>query len=749
MVGGSAEQVCAGSGTLRVPVILTFLPQLWCYSGRPKRAEFRPNLGLGRGSSGERREAGRPKGSTGERPRPRTGGGRSCPDWELDRGNRFFAQPRNPLFQPLSHEPMRIICIATLAVVLACAGAPGPAIAQPANIGPAITQPANDAPHIEWEVKNRFRLFRNERDFQRHVAAHRADGVLAAEMRLARDSDGQGWAKDMVGNLCIDATGRVPEFCVRDGTREDYLAPTAHHIGVVLANAPPDATCAWTFENPEDPPQQISVNCEEEVKLFVRYGRTTTVGVDIMVQGAPLQHATAEIAVRDLLITGLGDSIASGEGNPDRAVSLSDDGFCFRRFLGAVRSEYFRPGRAGYRGDKSCESGPDLPQGETDWARHGARWLNAPCHRSLYSYQTRVALALAVEEPHVAVTFIPLGCTGATINAGLFNPQRTRECPSSTDGSSCSGTVPGELGQLRDLLTLARRHNANRNLDLMLLTVGANDIKFAGLVANIIIKAGTERALFGRGGLITSVEDAQRTLDSELPSDFAKLRAALKPLVGENLQRVVYVSYGHPGLQADGSACPGGRDGFDVHPAFAVDAQRMRETSEFVSERFLPRLKALARCESGVLCDNPALDSMTFVDGHQQAFVEHGFCARSNEDPIFDRECFQPGGNSFTDNAAEAATHPLTCEHEPAEFRPYAHRARWIRTANDSYFSAMTYPQGLPSALQPSDIHDATWGATSAVYGGAIHPTAEGHAAMADAVLPAVRSVLGLSGASQ
>jgi hypothetical protein len=30
------------------------------------------------------------------------------------------------------------------------------------------------------------------------------------------------------------------------------------------------------------------------------------------------------------------------------------------------------------------------------------------------------------------------------------------------------------------------------------------------------------------------------------------------------------------------------------------------------------------------------------------------------------------------------------------------------------------------------------------VYGGAIHPTAEGHAAMADAALPAVCAVLGL-----
>src|SRR5579884_3986244 len=48
--------------------------------------------------------------------------------------------------------------------------------------------------HIVWEVKNRFRLFRNEADFLRQEAASRGDGVLAAEDRLERDSAGLGWA---------------------------------------------------------------------------------------------------------------------------------------------------------------------------------------------------------------------------------------------------------------------------------------------------------------------------------------------------------------------------------------------------------------------------------------------------------------------------------------------------------------------------------------------------------------------------
>ena len=84
-----------------------------------------------------------------------------------------------------------------------------------------------------------------------------------------------------------------------------------------------------------------------------------------------------------------------------------------------------------------------------------------------------------------------------------------------------------------------------------------------------------------------------------------------------------------------------------------------------------------------------------------------------------------------------------------SEFRPYAPRARWVRTANDSYLTAMTYPEGLPSLLQPRDLHDAIWGIFASVYGGAVHPTAEGHAAMADAALPAAREVLGLPSASK
>ena len=84
---------------------------------------------------------------------------------------------------------------------------------------------------IDWEVKNRFRLFRSEADFQRQVAAYRNDGVLGAEERLARASDGRGWARDTVERLCVDRAGTLMEVCDRDGTREVFLAPRDHAIG--------------------------------------------------------------------------------------------------------------------------------------------------------------------------------------------------------------------------------------------------------------------------------------------------------------------------------------------------------------------------------------------------------------------------------------------------------------------------------------------------------------------------------------
>jgi lysophospholipase L1-like esterase len=609
-------------------------------------------------------------------------------------------------------------------------------VAAPAQAGP-------DSPlQISWEVRNRFRLFREERDFQLHVESARERSILASEQALELQSDGRGWARNMVSRLCIDPLGRVTEPCTRDNVKESYLTPVDHPITVRLTGAVPvGATCAWSFDD-GDGPQQSTFDCAEPVNLRARYGRTTVATVDVSSGPEAPQRISTEIAVRDIFIAGLGDSIASGEGNPDRAIALSDEGFCFRSYLGTAGAQYYRPSRAGYKGGRACES----PETLQVWQRHSALWFNSACHRSLYSYQTRTALALAVRYQHIAVTYLPLACTGATIPDGLFGPQRARECPPAVPISSCQGTVNAQLVELRAAMAAAKRRQPDRKLDLILLSIGANDINFSGLVADVIVDTPTERVLFKRTGVIGSVDDSRAALARDLPQSFGKLREALKPLVGGDLSHVVYVSYANPTL-AGGAPCSGGRAGFDIHPSFNAEPQRLANVSNYVQSEFLPQLKALATCQSGILCRDPAADRMTFVNSHQAAFADHGFCARAASDPEFDRECFSPKGESFDPDIVTAANQPMLCGRSASEYRAYLPRARWVRDANDSYFAAMTYPQGLPSSSQPADIHDATWGILSAVYGGAVHPSAEGHAAMADAALPAVASVLQLDAA--
>ena len=126
--------------------------------------------------------------------------------------------------------------------------------------------------------------------------------------------------------------------------------------------------------------------------------------VDIILLDGTALRLMSEIQVRDLLIAGMGDRSAAGEGNPDRAVRLSDEGFCFKRFEGG---EYYRPGRrASAATDRAIPLLAMMPASATGRGKR-ARWMSGPCHRSLYSYQMRTALALAIDNHTSRLRFFP------------------------------------------------------------------------------------------------------------------------------------------------------------------------------------------------------------------------------------------------------------------------------------------------------------------------------------------------------
>src|SRR5262249_16606003 len=287
--------------------------------------------------------------------------------------------------------------------------------------------------------------------------AMRERSVLASEQSLELQSEGRGWARNIVNRLCIDLNGRVSEPCTRDNVKESYLTPVDHAIVVRLTVAVPvGATCAWSFDD-GDGRQQSTFDGAEPVNLRVRYGRQTVAAVEVSSGEVTPQKISTEIGVRDILIAGLGDSIASGEGNPDRPVALSDEGFCFRYYLGSAAAQYYRPSRAGYKGGRACEA----PDSLHNLQPHPPPSFNPACHRWVVSSQPRAALAIAVRYPHIAVTFLPLACTGATIADGLFGGQRARECPPSRSTSTCAA-VSGQLAELRDALAAARRRQPDR-----------------------------------------------------------------------------------------------------------------------------------------------------------------------------------------------------------------------------------------------------------------------------------------------
>ncbi|MFX4986627.1 hypothetical protein ABTB95_19590, partial [Acinetobacter baumannii] len=82
-----------------------------------------------------------------------------------------------------------------------------------------------------------------------------------------------------------------------------------------------------------------------------------------------------------------------------------------------------------------------------------------------------------------------------------FGSQRFRECAPSKASATCQGTVNSQIAELREALTAAKRRQPERTLDLVLLSIGANDIYFSGLVADVIVDYPTERVLFKRSGV--------------------------------------------------------------------------------------------------------------------------------------------------------------------------------------------------------------------------------------------------------
>jgi lysophospholipase L1-like esterase len=272
-----------------------------------------------------------------------------------------------------------------------------------------------------------------------------------------------------------------------------------------------------------------------------------------------------------------------------------------------------------------------------------------------------------------------------------------------------------------------------RPIDLVLMSVGGNDVGFGALVAYSITESASDLApIVGLVGQeLRFGPGVARAYLNVLDRRLKAVREALHDGFGVMPGRVVQNTYEPIQYDETGQLC--GRQpalGMDVHPKLRLSRERLSEVSAFFND-FVGRLECTAStsrrkdCPAGLATGSGT--GFHFVTDHVAHFAKRGICARDPRNAIMD------GVNMGMPRRANAIGDfkPYT----PAYALPYGAQWRLFRTPNDAFLAANTHREGI----SPFDILQPAY---AALYSGAVHPTAEGHAIVADAVVARARGVV-------
>lgn len=626
--------------------------------------------------------------------------------------------------------------------------------------------------HIEWQLENPFRLFRKPEHTQLHreifeglSVLERQSPILAAERKLAKRFGGRGWADEMFNDTCYNQNTDKYDAC------PDYVLPKRHRIVASVTKTEgfwdlfvPDeggGVCDWQLTGAQGAViASKSAPCEQQVKFDIPY--PTGGRLSVARSGSPAAKPL-DIRIRDMLILGMGDSFGAGEGNPDHPVILSDS----RSFdygvvdIAATSTKVKLDGYPARKGDWQALNGPEF-------RKERARWWDRECHRSLYSHQLRTALQLAIEDPKRAITFISYSCSGAEITEGILLRTPVRECTpgedflvssqmsamsealckSVTRGAPMPAAIIERMPELRSRAEKdmritrcettqgddARGPALKRPIDLVLLSVGGNDVGFVPLVSDSLLSEHSiYRTLGTRLKTVYGVDHARTRLEL-LKRRFEGLRYSLDVFLGvgggtSGDRKVILTGYPSMGYDSDGVSACSGTKGMDVFPPFQLDAAKVGKAEAFSAE--------LNRSLASFAGRN-----WFYVDGFRRDFLSHGLCATSGNGP------------------AESLSFPRLKDKVWTPFKPtlysaYSTRKRWFRTPNDAFLISNMHAENISSF--GSNCSGVYTGAIktfasrywtpfqvflASTYGGAFHPTAEGQARIADEVVDAARTAL-------
>jgi hypothetical protein len=612
-------------------------------------------------------------------------------------------------------------------------------VALVAGFAGAIT-PASAAAVIAWRVENPFRFFVDPADAEIHRATYRALGpdeklspILASERALqSRHED--GWAATMYRKTCWNWTTNRFDCPAYD----DYINPKSHTVVADMRglDEASNLTCTWLTAprgGDEVRGKAVTQPCNESFVVDIPFPSGAKVTVEI----GGREVAVADVKVRDILVVGMGDSFASGEGNPDIAVRFSRD----------RAADYAGDGAAGDLSGYPSRIGDWKQIGDAAFIGENARWLDQACHRSLYSQQLRAALQLGAEDPHRSVTYVGVACSGAEVTAGLFLRYKGNEwVPNPPALSQISAVAEAQCGKRESqALDLPEAYHINgkipelkgglvlrkcpqeiaRKIDLIFLSIGGNDIGFSRLVANAVLSNQSMlRKLGGWIGEVHGQSQASAQL-SRLDARYKSLNRAFHNLLylpWEQSDRVILTAYPGLALAGDGSeTCKDGNAGMEVFSDFQLSEQKLREGT-WVADKLHRAMR-----------ESASTYGWTFVETHRRQFIDRGICSGASGDGA------RPADELRIPRKINGAWVP----YNPADFQPYASRQRWFRTPNDAFMTGNFHV--AQSLLQKAmKLDSLAWFQLllASTYSGAFHPTAEGHAAIADAVADKARVVL-------
>ncbi len=274
------------------------------------------------------------------------------------------------------------------------------------------------------------------------------------------------WAIAPLGATGFPLSEAEDTIGATDETREPSAGlgglSTAEETGEVIEV--PVATPTPFGAQPELDQSQVFVDPSDScarVHTFPKQGRYI---VTLTVQARNGEPSTQSqvIEVKDLLIAVVGDSSASGEGNPSVRGHYNIDPGVWSIPVPGPNIELIEKGEP-----------------EVESVIEPVEWRDRRCHRSEFSGQARAAALIEQLDPHVAVTLISFACSGSEIDA-LTSGYMGKE----TDHLQNPQALPPQIEAIADLVCASSNgcRSNPRSIDALIVTVGVNDIGFETII---------------------------------------------------------------------------------------------------------------------------------------------------------------------------------------------------------------------------------------------------------------------------